>query len=155
MKKVWIVLANSCGASIYVASEKDRDLNLITRYSHEEGRLKNIDLVSDRPGHFEKGSDTHRGSYASDTDPKHKKIEQFAKELCQELEISRISKAYTSLIIVAEPHFFGLMNKQASHEVKKLLTHHLLKDYSHYSEKELKLHLKTLLKYEITEDLIV
>lgn len=138
-----------------MVSERNRDFDLIARYLHEEGRLKNSDLVSDKPGHYEKGSPAHRGSYSEEYDHKEKEVEHFVKELCAELDKGRIAKSYTSLIVVAEPHFFGLINKHLGREAKKLLTHHLLKDYSHYSEKELKVHLKTLLKHEITEDLLV
>ncbi len=52
-----------------------------------------------------------------------------------------MSHDYVNLIIISEPHFYGLINTHTSSHVKNPIKLHHLKDYSHLSEQELKLEL--------------
>ncbi len=150
MNKVWIVIANAENATIYSASERNLKFNLIKKLFHSESKLKNKDLVSDRPGHYSKGySNGMRGSYAEKTDHKLLEIEHFAKEICQTLESGRVVNGYIGLIIIAEPHFYGLLNKFSNQHIKNKIKHHVPKDYTHYSEKKLKTELEADLAHEL------
>jgi len=150
MNKVWIVIANAESATIYSASEKNLKFDLIKKLSHSESKLKNKDLVSDRPGHYTKGINNGiRGSYAEKTDHKLLEIENFAKEICETLEAGRVNNAYIGLVIVAEPHFYGLLNKFSKAHIKNKIKHHVPKDYTYYPEQKLKTALESDLAHEL------
>ncbi len=149
MNSIWIVIANASISNIYSITEKNRHFTLVKTLFHSESKLKNSDLVSDSPGHFRKGSNGLRGSYSEADDHKSLEIEGFSKQICTELENGRTSNAYTGLIIIAEPHFYGLIKKNCNHHIQDKIKHHLAKDYTHYSTKKLKAELETLLAHEI------
>jgi protein required for attachment to host cells len=149
MKKLWIVLANSKMTMFYSVSEKDLRFNLVKTLFHPESALKNQDLCSDRPGHYIKGNSQTRGSYADKTEKKEHEIECFSKKICEELERERNTHAYDGLIIIAEPHFYGLIHSNLNHSTKALLKHHLTKDYTHLTAKKLKETLDEVVAHEL------
>lgn len=149
--KIWILLANATKANIFEISEPHRQFHLLQKLSHETSRLKNIDLKSDKPGHYHKSSDSLKGSYEAKTDPKAIEIQHFAKIISDVLEKERkqTPPAYQSLIVIAEPHFYGILNQQFPTHVRHLVKYHLPKDYTHYSEKKLTKALESTLAHEI------
>jgi len=149
MKHAWVILTNSIMANFYSVSEENFQFDLIKRIFHPESRMKEAELVSDRPGHYKKTLNKIKGSYVEPTSHKDLEVEHFVKEICRELESGRISNAYNGIILVAEPHFYGLINKYSTPHVKKLIKFHISKDYTHYSEKDLKSKLKNLLSHEL------
>ena len=149
MKRVWILLANAEKATIYTASERDYHFNLVKKLSHAESRLKNSNLVSDAPGRFQKGESEIGSRFEDAVNHKVLEITRFAKEICKTLESGRTSNAYESIIVIAEPRFFGLINKNATKYVRNLIKYHHPKDYTHYSENKLKEELQSILAHEM------
>lgn len=139
--KIWILLANSTQASFYSVSEKNH-FNLIKRLKHSESKLHNHDLVSDADGRFNKGN-------FESADPKTVEIHHFIQEICRELESARIHNEFTDLIVIAEPHFYGNLFKNADQKIQKLIKYHHPKDYMHYSETTLVSELEKLLAHEL------
>ena len=139
MKNVWVVVANASRAFFYASSKADPDLQLIKKLYHPEGKLKETELGPDQPGHNQKGS------YEPHTSAKELEKEHFVKQLCEEMEHGRVSNTYTAIIVIAEPHFYGLIHRLAPHQVQKLIQNHFPKDYAHFSEHDLEMTLKDLL----------
>ncbi len=131
MKNVWIVVANASRAFFYASSKADPDLQLIKKLYHPEAKLKETELGPDQPGHNQKGS------YEPHTSAKELEKEHFVKQLCQELEHGRVSNAYTAIVVIAEPHFYGLIHGLAPLQVQKLIRNHFTKDYAYLSEHDL------------------
>ncbi len=148
MNKIWIVVANAAQASIYAMSERDRHFSLVHQLSHEESRLKNQDLVADKSGQFHK-SDSKGGSFAENISHKLLEAKHFAHEITTVLEKGRNDHNYTGLILVAEPHFHGLLNHECSGQLKSYIKHHVPKDYTQYPESKLESKIKNLLEREI------
>ncbi len=149
MNKVWIVIANARMSTIYSVSPKNHHFNLVKTLFHaEDQHQKNSDLTSDGPGHYQKGRTSLRGSY-EETNHKELETERFAQHICQELEHGRTTNAYQSLIVIAEPRFYGHINTHAGRHVQPLIKYHLAKDYTHFSTKKLKEELEKLLAHEI------
>ena len=144
MKIFWIVIANFEKAYIYSVNGSDMKIELIKSFSHVESKFKKSDLVSDRPGHYVKGSSNSiRGSYAMTTDPKDLEIDNFAKKICFILEKGRVNNNYTDLIIVAEPSFCGTIKKMSHKNLIKIIKYNLNKDYANYPKNKLKSIIKT------------
>jgi len=152
MKKIYIVLANSTSATFYSVSNKDRHLSLVKKLNHPEGLLKESDLDSDKPGHYQKGNSSSGGSFVARVTHKELKKKHFAKSICQELEKNRVANTIDNIIIITEPNFYGLINQEASKHKHQSISFHLPKDYTNYSEKNLKIALAEILKYEINMD---
>ena len=140
--KIWILLANSTQASFYSVSEKNHNLNLLKQLKHSESKLHNHDLVSDANGRFNKG-------HFESPDPKTAEVNHFTQEICHELESARTRNECTDLIVIADPHFYGALFKNANPKIQKLIKYHHPQDYTHYSETNLIPELEKLLAHEI------
>lgn len=137
----WIVLANSSHYCIYDFHQKPCDLTLLKENQHDESRLKQIDLSSDRPGRYKTSTST-KGTYESRVDPKENEIDHFIHELAVELETGRTSNNYDELVLIAPPHISGILSKHLNKNIKRLIVGNEKKDYTNMPKKELLTHLQ-------------
>ncbi len=131
----WVINTNSNTCRIYQYHRPDQ-LTLLKELSHPENKLRDIDLTSDKPGHYKTGSTTH-GAYAQASDPKEIKIDEFSREIAKELDHGRNTQAYKKLIIIAPPHMNGLLNQHINKHVKELVVHVFEKDLIKLPDREL------------------
>lgn len=132
----WIINTNSNTCHIYDYTRSPGHLNLIKELLHPENRLKDTDLVSDRPGHYHSRIN-NRGAYTQSTDPKEHKIDTFAREIAVVLKQGKDQKAYEKLVLIAEPHMNGLLFKHLDNHVSQMITNNVKKDVVFLKEQEL------------------
>jgi protein required for attachment to host cells len=134
MANTWLIVANASQATLYETESKPKTLKLLKEFLHPASRAKGSELASDRPGHFQaeaRGMEgTTHGSFNEPIDPKSYEQERFAIELAGELEAGRTANSYKNLIIVASPHFHGLLNKHLNEHVAGMVSRHVEKDYT-------------------------
>ena len=92
MAKTWILVAHEAGARLFESPGPGKGLELIEEIDHPEGRERDGDLVSDRPGRsFRKNSgDTRRASMGSSEGPHDRAVANFARYLAQKLQQGRV-----------------------------------------------------------------
>lgn len=107
MTTTWILVAHRGGARLFEHSGPGKGLQLVEEISHPQGRLKNGDINSDKPGRaFDKfGGGRH--SMSKEHEPKEQVAIQFAKQLAETLDRGRTGGHYGKLVLVAEPRFLG------------------------------------------------
>lgn len=141
MSITWVLVANSSSANLYINNGPHKGLQLTKQFTHPESRESASELVSDRPGHDQAHGGGH-GSFTPATSPKQHEAEQFALQLAHELEHGRATNLYSRLILIASPHFIGILNHRLDEHVRKLVTETIEKDYTQATEKELAGHLE-------------
>lgn len=145
-EKTWVMIAGSSRALLYSVSGKDRPWTLVKEYAHPESRVSEGGLSSDQPGRaFGSMGGGARSAMESKTSPKEIEFEHFAHELATALHDGHGQNAYERIVLVAPPHFLGLMRKNIDATVSKLIVATMDKDYLHLSEKEFRGHLDPLL----------
>lgn len=132
----WVVVLNTNSCRIYKFIAINKQLELINEFNHPENKQRDIDLTSDKQGHYQSSNRAH-GSYSPSTDPKENKIDQFANEIAKELDTGRTKQMYDKLIIIAAPHMNGLLHKHINKHVGHLVSKTIEKDLLHLSDKEL------------------
>lgn len=134
MPNTWLIVANASQATLYETESHPSTLKLLKEFIHPASRAKGSDLASDRPGHFQaeaRGMEgTTHGSFNEPIDPKEYEQERFAIELARELDAGRTANRYKNLIIVASPHFHGVLNKHMNEHVAGMVSRHVEKDYT-------------------------
>lgn len=139
MNTIWILVANASVATVYSvaaleSSKKAPGLTVVAQYSHPDSRKKDHELMTDKLGRYQshRGEETSgRGSFAEATDPHQHEAEIFAKELCLHLVAGKDQNQYKKLILVAAPHFMGLLRQNIeSHPLKDIEIKEVLKDYT-------------------------
>jgi protein required for attachment to host cells len=122
-------------------------MTLIKELNHVESKMKQHELVTDKPGIYRAGhakaSDNNNakgfspGQYTSQTEPKEIEVDKFAKQISNILEHAYSINQYEKLILVAEPHFLGSLKKNLSNQTKKSVKHTISKDGIHIAESDL------------------
>lgn len=146
MTATWILVANASEARLFKTKNTYKiDLELLNHFDHPESRMKNIDLTSDRPGHYESRGGTGRGSYTEHTEPKTVESEHFALQLANEIDSGRVSNSFQKLLVVAPGHFQGLLKKHLNHHLNNIVTF-IDKDYTKLPQHDLASHIDSQLK---------
>ncbi len=132
----WVLSTNSNACRIYHYRKELKQLTLVKEILHPENKLRDIDLTSDKPGHYKANGGAH-GAFSQQSDPKEIKIDNFSRDLAKELDHNRTVHAYEKLILIAPPHMNGLLFQHLNKHVKELVAHNIEKDLSHLTEHEL------------------
>lgn len=136
MATCWIVVADAALAKIYATTKSNGGLHLIKEFAHPDSRKKSSDLVSGSPGKYKFGN-MGRGKFVSRSDPKQNEEDQFAKQIITELESGRVAHEFDTLILVAAPHFHGLLDKALNDQLRKTVEMHVQKNYLAIPERNL------------------
>ena len=144
MASTWILVANASLAHVYCNEGPNRGLSRIKSLEHSASREKGAELVSDRPGHYQGRGNGH-GAYNPAKTPKEVEAERFALEVSRELNHGRTRNAYQRLILIASPHFMGLLNQHVDAHVRQMVSETIEKDYTKLTEKELGGHLENVI----------
>jgi protein required for attachment to host cells len=109
MEKTWILVANSSRATLYgyTPSNTKPGLQVLGEFEHIQSRKSDSELVTDREGAYQ--SYGGHGNFIEQTDPHKHEAEVFARELYTKLEEGRTSHQFQDLILIAAPHFMGLL----------------------------------------------
>jgi protein required for attachment to host cells len=143
MSTVWVLVCDAAKARFFEVSEGATPWRLLSEVFHEESRSKAAALATDRSGsRSSKGGSVHHDALAPASSPKDVEKEHFARELGKTLEEAMRSARFHRWVLVAPPHFVGLVERQLTPELRKSLLATLDKDLNHLDARALaeKLH---------------
>lgn len=119
----WVLVANRTGARIF-----DRDgsrLTLVRSLQHPSGRERDQDIEAESP---QRTFDKHARGRTHQASPHEHSAEAFAKELAAELGRGRMEHGVEHLVLVAEPHFLGLLRQELDQPTARLVAASVPKD---------------------------
>jgi protein required for attachment to host cells len=145
MNNTWILVAHRGGARVFDNTGPGQGLNLLQDIPHPQGKLKSKDIGSDKPGRGS-GSRGARTSFQQEQEPAAHVAEVFAKQLAGLLDDGRLKQRYGRLVLVAEPHFLGILRAALSRETAALVTAAVNKDLGHVEAHELPKHLEGVVR---------
>ncbi|MBW1907692.1 MAG: host attachment protein [Deltaproteobacteria bacterium] len=95
MTSTWIVVAHEAGARFFENRGRGTGLELIEEVEHPEGRARDRDMASDRPGRsFRKNSgDPSRASLSQSEGPHDRAVSDFARALADKLQDAQLVMA--------------------------------------------------------------
>jgi protein required for attachment to host cells len=143
MTNTWILVAHDAGARMFESRGPGKGLDLVETIEHPEGRLRDRDIVSDRPGRsFRKDSgDPRRASMSRSEGPHDRAVADFARALADKLKHARVENQYERLVLVAPPRFLGLLRSSLDGPTAQLVVGSIDKDLASSKETELIEHL--------------
>lgn len=111
---MWILVANRARAKLFERQYPGAPIVALETLEHPEGRKKNQQFDTDRPGlQFDRrGSGQH--PMAPEHDAADQEAERFTRILCERLEKAAHAGTYSSLALVAEPRMLGRLRKHLS-----------------------------------------
>lgn len=140
----WVLIAGSSRGLLYSVPENGKRWTLVKEYSHPASRISEGGLTTDQPGRSQAPNGA-RSALQSKTSPKEVEFEHFAHELAEVLHDGHGQQSYSRILLVAPPHFLGLLRKTINDTVSKLIVATVDKDYLHLTKKAMHQHLQPLL----------
>jgi len=143
MAKTWILVGHEAGARVFANRGPGKGLGLVETIEHPEGRLRDRDIDSDRPGRsFRQDSgDPRRSAMSRGEGPHDRVIADFARALADKLQHGRVENQYERLVLVAPPRFLGLLRASLDGPTAQLVVGSIDKDLATRKESELIKHL--------------
>jgi len=136
----WILVADACGARLFVTFDSGRSLHLLKRFSHARSRDMEADLVSDRLGSGR--SSTHAMPSTKQPHTTHKELEaiEFATVLNDYLLHAAQLHKFESLVLVAPRHFLGLLRAELDPTLARMISATIAKDLIYMDESTIREH---------------
>jgi protein required for attachment to host cells len=141
MDNTWVLVANASEARLFATERLGDDMSPLKDFAHPESRAKGVTLASDRPGSSQ-GRGSSMGTRGDSEDPKSFEAERFAGELANELDKGRTANAYRRLVLVATPHFQGLLKTHMNDHTRDMVANNINKDFTACDVRELPTRLK-------------
>jgi protein required for attachment to host cells len=136
---MWILVCDSAKARFFEVRGGDAPWQLLTEVFHEGSRSKAASLEGDRSGsRSSQGRSVHHNALAPASSPKDVEKQHFAHELARTLDEAQRSSRFRAWVLVAPPHFVGLIERELTPELEKSLLTKVDKDLNHLDARELK-----------------
>lgn len=137
----WILVSDASRAVLLRTKEKDKPgFNVVGRFDHPDSRAHARDLTTDTSGRKPVGPPpaarvgSHGASGRPGAEPetaaKEVEAQRFARELADVLERGLAAHEYEELMLVAPPHFLGVLKGSVSEQVSKHIHSTVDKDYT-------------------------
>lgn len=131
MKRRWLVLVGKTEAKIFEYFGARPTIHKLWEVANPEGKLKEQELVSDRPGRAARTKHTQRSPMAQEHSSKETVQRRFIERVCAYLAQQKDLDAFDTILLVAEPGTLGRLRPAvAAHhalEVEAEIPHDLLK----------------------------
>ncbi len=146
MQPIWVLVADNSQASMYQFQPHQKQLKLLDRIQHEEGRWHNKDFITDGTGHgtatASQTSMANRGLGMTDRSPKHQENSRFTHRVAEAINHAHDQHSFESLQICAPPKFLGELLPNLKKTVP--LSHKVPKDMVHADSQLIMQHLNPL-----------
>ncbi len=119
----WVLVANRVSARIF--ARDGRRLGLVENIEFPSGRGRDESIEG---GSSHRTFDSHARGRQQNTSPHEHAAHDFAKELAGELRRGRTDHAVERIILVAEPHFLGLLRAALDEATRALIVASVPKD---------------------------
>ena len=138
-KNRWFVIANKSNMTIY-SEPGDQKFHFIDRLTNDDGRVREGDLEADRAGRSDSSSGA--GAHASDrSNHKHEEIaRKWAAKISLRLNEGALKNDFEEMILVAEPHFLGILRDELPAPMMKKVIAQIPKEYTRGSDTEIREH---------------
>lgn len=140
MTTSWVVVAHRSGARFFEHKGPGKPLSLLESIDHPEGRFQDRDVNTDRPGRSGEGAGAQHATQPHESAHEHL-ARTFAKSLAHRLSAARQGHAYGRLVLVAEPHFLGYLEKELDKPTHALVTDRVHKDLANVADRDVAGHL--------------
>lgn len=135
--KTWIVVSDASRARLFMKDAGSSQWVKFEELDHPPSRWRAKDLVTDRQGRNSTSSGRTgktRQTTSPTTSPLEVEEQRFAHQLGKLLNDAHAQNAFDQLVLIAEPHFLGLLRQELAARVHKSIYATINKDYAGLDE---------------------
>ena len=140
-RKTWILVSDAAKAKLF--EQQGRKLREVAGFIHSDSARHVGDFVSDSAGRRGMGGLNSPGLSAV-TDPHEVEAEKFARQHADTLKQGLDTQRYEDLVLVAPPHFLGVLRKALDPQVGKRVVASYDQNYLHLDPSSLRDRLEAL-----------
>jgi protein required for attachment to host cells len=156
MNNVWILVCDSARGRLFETRGNDASWNLLEVFGHSESRSKASELVSDHSGQrSSEGPSVHHNALAPSSSPKEVEKGHFVHTLATMLDQAMRSRRFARWVLVAPPHFLGMLKNELTPELQKHLLVSIDKDLTHIDAPDLAARLRDVVRIPADEKDVV
>ncbi len=139
MQTTWILAADDSRARIFEVHGARDHLREIEDFANPGGHTTDRNLETDNLGRFAGpgGGAQPANTGQPDVTPVEHETELFSKQVSDYLDKARVEHRYDKLCLIAYPKFLGLMRRNLSKEVRKMVEDEVPKDISGLEAREI------------------
>jgi protein required for attachment to host cells len=126
--KTWIVVASAARARCFELADRHAPLDEIWDLVSPQSTLPRQALQSDRPGRAFNSLGGHRHAMEVEVGAKEAVATRFAKDVGEALQQALNAHRFDALLLVAAPHFLGLLRAQMGSGLQRTVKAELAKD---------------------------
>jgi protein required for attachment to host cells len=138
VNNVWVLVCDAAKARVFEIRDGDPTWHAVELVLHEGSRSKASELVGGPSGtRSSEGRSVHHNALAPASSPKEVEKAGFAHTLATTLDQAMRSARFRKWVLVAPPHFLGLMRQELTSELEKHLLTTVDKDFNDLAVHEL------------------
>jgi protein required for attachment to host cells len=152
MNNVWILVCDAAKARFFETRDGDPTWHVVDLVLHDESRAKASELVGSPAGtRSSQGGSVHHNALAPGVLPKDVEKDRFAHRLATALDGAMRSARFWRWVLVAPPHFLGLIRKELTSELEKHLLATVDKDLNDLDVHALSARLRDTVRIPLNE----
>jgi protein required for attachment to host cells len=156
MNTIWILVCDAARARLFEIRGADPAWHVVGTFDHAESRSKTSELVGNHSGQrSSQGRSVDHNTLAPSSSPKEIEKGHFVHMLATMLDRAMRSKRFDRWVLVAPPHFLGMLNHELTPELKKHLTRTVDKDLTYAGAPDLAERLRNIVHIQATNRHIV
>jgi protein required for attachment to host cells len=152
VNNVWVLVCDAAKARVFEIRDGDPTWHAVELALHEGSRSKASELVGGPSGaRSSEGRSVHHNALAPASSPKEVEKQGFAHTLATTLDQAIRSARFRKWLLVAPPHFLGLMRKELTSELVKHLLTTVDKDFNDLAVHELSERLRDAVRVPLSD----
>lgn len=137
----WILVGDASRAKLFSTELREDDWSLVETFDHPEGREPGREIGPQAPPgktQMGKGPGARHTALEARTTPRQVEAERFARQLATYLEDAVARRQFDYLVLVAPPHFLGVLKDALGRQAARHLRTTVDKDLSALEVRELR-----------------
>jgi protein required for attachment to host cells len=152
VKNTWVLVCDAAKARVFEIRDGDPTWHAVELVLHEGSRSKASELVGGPSGtRSSEGRSVHHNALAPASSPKEVEKDGFAHTLATTLDQAMRSARFRKWVLVAPPHFLGLMRQELTSELEKHLLTTVDKDLNDLNVHDLSQRLRDAVRVRVSE----
>lgn len=141
MKKVWVLVADEAMSRILLLNTKEKRLEPVEEIADPDARAPNAELRRDAYGRRNagggQGNSPSSVTASAGEDPSQQHAEVFAATVASTLQRGFDAQRFDELVVVAAPHFLGLLRKAFAKPLAAAVVRDEPKDFVHFTNDDI------------------
>ncbi|MGD9722938.1 MAG: host attachment protein [Pirellulales bacterium] len=136
----WILVGDASRAKLFTVELPEQPWSLVEEFENASAHVTSKELSPTAPGKTKMSGSTRSRHTALEprTTPKEAELERFVQRLVDHLQLAAARREFDRLVLVAPPHFLGLVHAKLDKQTARQLAATIDKDLVMLADREIR-----------------